>query len=124
MHVTFENDKPVGLGGSFRGKHALVRVGELLRGDGRARRLLRFEAERVGPGAEVEASRGCPYNCTFCAKENFRDLYRRRPPSVVLEEVDRLRAQGVEYIYFIDEIFLKIRSKRRNLAFSRSTSSS
>ena len=31
-----------------------------------------------GPGAEVEASRGCPYSCTFCAKENFRDSYRRR----------------------------------------------
>jgi hypothetical protein len=66
----------------------------------------RFEAEPSGPGAEVEASRGCPYSCTFCAKENFRNLYRRRPASVVLEEVDRMRAQGVEYIYFIDEIFL------------------
>jgi anaerobic magnesium-protoporphyrin IX monomethyl ester cyclase len=66
----------------------------------------RFEAEPAGPGGEVEASRGCPYSCTFCAKENFRNLYRRRPPSVVLEEVDRLRDQHVEYIYFIDEIFL------------------
>ena len=28
----------------------------------------RFEAEPSGPGAEVEASRGCPYQCTFCAK--------------------------------------------------------
>ena len=33
---------------------------------------------RSAPGAEVEASRGCPYHCTFCAKENFRDRYRRR----------------------------------------------
>jgi hypothetical protein len=66
----------------------------------------RFEAEPSGPGAEVEASRGCPYRCTFCAKENFRNLYRRRPPSVVLEEIDRLCDQQVEYIYFIDEIFL------------------
>jgi anaerobic magnesium-protoporphyrin IX monomethyl ester cyclase len=66
----------------------------------------RFEAEPVGPGAEVEASRGCPYSCTFCAKENFRNLYRRRPAEVVLQEIDRLRDQGVEYIYFIDEIFL------------------
>lgn len=66
----------------------------------------RFEAEPVGPGAEVEASRGCPYNCTFCAKENFRDAYRKRPPATILAEVDRLRGQGAEYIYFIDEIFL------------------
>ncbi|MFL5258517.1 MAG: cobalamin-dependent protein, partial [Hyphomicrobiales bacterium] len=26
----------------------------------------RFEAPPLGPGAEVEASRGCPYSCTFC----------------------------------------------------------
>ena len=26
---------------------------------------------RPGPGAEVEASRGCPYHCTFCAKDEF-----------------------------------------------------
>ncbi len=66
----------------------------------------RFDAAPMGPGAEVEASRGCPYNCTFCAKENFRNKYRRRPASVVLQEIDALRRQGVEYVYFIDEIFL------------------
>lgn len=66
----------------------------------------RFEAAPAGPGAEVEASRGCPYHCTFCAKDNFRDDYRRRPLPVALEEIDALIAQGVEYIYFIDEIFL------------------
>src|SRR5437763_2008871 len=29
----------------------------------------RFEAPAQGPGAEMEASRGCPYHCTFCAKD-------------------------------------------------------
>jgi B12-binding domain/radical SAM domain protein of rhizo-twelve system len=66
----------------------------------------RFEAKPVGPGAEVEASRGCPYNCTFCAKENFRNAYRRRPADVILTEIDGLVREGAEYIYFIDEIFL------------------
>jgi B12-binding domain/radical SAM domain protein of rhizo-twelve system len=66
----------------------------------------RFEAPPTGPGAEVEASRGCPYSCTFCAKENFRNHYRKRPPEAVLAEIDRLQQQGVEYVYFIDEIFL------------------
>jgi B12-binding domain/radical SAM domain protein of rhizo-twelve system len=66
----------------------------------------RFEAEPISPGAEVEASRGCPYNCTFCAKENFRNAYRRRPAAVILDEIDRLRRHGIEYLYFIDEIFL------------------
>lgn len=66
----------------------------------------RFDAPALGPGAEIEASRGCPYRCTFCAKDNFRDRYRRRPIELVLDELDGLIAQGVRYVYFIDEIFL------------------
>lgn len=66
----------------------------------------RFEAPPTGPGAEVEASRGCPYHCSFCAKENFRDSYRRRDLGALLAEIDGLRSEGVEYLYFIDEIFL------------------
>jgi anaerobic magnesium-protoporphyrin IX monomethyl ester cyclase len=66
----------------------------------------RFDAEPLGPGAEMEASRGCPYHCTFCAKDNFRNNYRKRPLSTILEELDQLIAQRIEYLYFIDEIFL------------------
>jgi B12-binding domain/radical SAM domain protein of rhizo-twelve system len=33
----------------------------------------RFDAHPDVPGAEVEASRGCPYHCSFCAKIDFRD---------------------------------------------------
>jgi B12-binding domain/radical SAM domain protein of rhizo-twelve system len=66
----------------------------------------RFDDAPSGPGAEMETSRGCPYHCTFCAKENFRDDFRRRPVTTVGEELDGLIAQGVEYVYFIDEIFL------------------
>ncbi len=54
----------------------------------------------------METSRGCPYHCTFCAKDNFRNAYRKRPLPVLLEELDRLLAHGIEYVYFIDEIFL------------------
>jgi len=66
----------------------------------------RFDARPAGPGAEMETSRGCPYHCSFCAKENFRNKYRKRPLPVILEELDGLVAQGIEYVYFIDEIFL------------------
>jgi anaerobic magnesium-protoporphyrin IX monomethyl ester cyclase len=66
----------------------------------------RFDRQPQGPGAEIEASRGCPYHCTFCAKDNFRDRYRRRPLATILAELDGLIAAGVEYVYFIDEIFL------------------
>jgi B12-binding domain/radical SAM domain protein of rhizo-twelve system len=66
----------------------------------------RFEAPPQGPGAEMEVSRGCPYHCTFCAKDNFRNNFRRRPLPAIEAELDALIAQGIEYVYFIDEIFL------------------
>jgi hypothetical protein len=74
--------------------------------DGHCHHHHRFDAPSDGPGAEVETSRGCPYHCTFCAKENFRDGYRRRDLSNLLAEIDGHIANGVTYIYFIDEIFL------------------
>jgi anaerobic magnesium-protoporphyrin IX monomethyl ester cyclase len=70
----------------------------------------RFDRPPVGPGAEVEASRGCPYHCSFCAKEMFRDRYRRRNLEALLAEIDTLIEQGIEYLYFIDEIFLPHRA--------------
>ncbi len=66
----------------------------------------RFDAPPTGPGAEMEVSRGCPYHCSFCAKENFRNKYRKRKLAVILDELDGLIDQGIEYVYFIDEIFL------------------
>ncbi len=70
----------------------------------------RFDRAPQGSGAEVEASRGCPYHCSFCAKIDFRDAYRRRDLPLLLDEIDGLIAQGVTYFYFIDEIFLPQRA--------------
>jgi anaerobic magnesium-protoporphyrin IX monomethyl ester cyclase len=58
-----------------------------------------------GRGAELEFARGCPWACTFCNKTLFRNKFRERNVEDVLLEVDRLAARGVDYIYFIDEIF-------------------
>jgi B12-binding domain/radical SAM domain protein of rhizo-twelve system len=62
-------------------------------------------ADHLKHGAEVEFARGCPYSCTFCNKTLFRNKFRERHLSVVLAEIDQLIARGVDYIYFIDEIF-------------------
>jgi B12-binding domain/radical SAM domain protein of rhizo-twelve system len=62
-------------------------------------------ADHLKMGAEVEFARGCPYSCTFCNKTLFRNKYRERKLSAVLAEVDQLISRGVDYIYFIDEIF-------------------
>jgi len=86
----------------------------------------RFDTPQLGPGAEVEASRGCPYSCSFCAKLDYRDSYRRRDLDKLLTEIDALIAQGVAYLYFIDEIFLPQRALlealvERNVVFGIQT---
>jgi B12-binding domain/radical SAM domain protein of rhizo-twelve system len=62
-------------------------------------------ADHLHHGAEVEFARGCPYSCTFCNKTLFRNKYRERELSAVTAEIDQLIERGVDYIYFIDEIF-------------------
>ncbi len=59
----------------------------------------------AGRGAELEFARGCPWSCSFCNKTLFRNKFRERDVDTVLIEVDRVIARGVNYIYWIDEIF-------------------
>jgi anaerobic magnesium-protoporphyrin IX monomethyl ester cyclase len=68
-----------------------------------------------GRGAELEFARGCPWACTFCNKTLFRNKFRERDVDAVLAEVDALVARGVDYIYFIDEIFGVGKNVRRLL---------
>jgi anaerobic magnesium-protoporphyrin IX monomethyl ester cyclase len=86
----------------------------------------RFDGEPQGPGAEMETTRGCPYHCTFCAKDNFRNEFRRRSLETIAQELDGLIAAGAEYVYFIDEIFLAFRPvleliAERNIKFGIQT---
>ena len=67
------------------------------------------------PGAvKFLASRGCPYNCSFCSNEAIRNAipgryYRERTPRNIIEEIkineSRYRAKGFKTIHFADEIF-------------------
>jgi anaerobic magnesium-protoporphyrin IX monomethyl ester cyclase len=68
-----------------------------------------------GRGMELEYARGCPWSCTFCNKTLFRNKYRERDVDEVLKEVDACIARGVDYIYFIDEIFGVGKNVRRLL---------
>ncbi len=79
----------------------------------------RFDREPGGPGAEMETSRGCPYHCTFCAKDNFRNEFRRRPIQTIDAELTALIEAGTEYVYFIDEIFLPYRGVLELIASKR-----
>jgi anaerobic magnesium-protoporphyrin IX monomethyl ester cyclase len=62
-------------------------------------------ADHLKRGAEIEFARGCPYSCTFCNKTLFRNKFREREVHEVLSEIDQLIKRGVDYVYFIDEIF-------------------
>jgi anaerobic magnesium-protoporphyrin IX monomethyl ester cyclase len=66
-------------------------------------------------GAELEFARGCPWTCCFCNKTLFRNKFRERDVDAVLAEVDTLVSRGVNYIYWIDEIFGVGKNVRRLL---------
>lgn len=68
-----------------------------------------------GRGAELEFARGCPWACSFCNKTLFRNKFRERDLDAVLREVDALIARGVDYVYWIDEIFGVGKAVRRLL---------
>jgi anaerobic magnesium-protoporphyrin IX monomethyl ester cyclase len=68
-----------------------------------------------GRGAELEFARGCPWSCNFCNKTLFRNKFREREVDAVITEIDRLIARGVNYVYFIDEIFGVGKNVRRLL---------
>ncbi|NOQ85797.1 MAG: radical SAM protein [Deltaproteobacteria bacterium] len=59
------------------------------------------------PVAMVLTSRGCPFECTFCATHLFYKRKRNiRSPEKVVQEVEEIvRDYGITHIFFIDDTF-------------------
>jgi len=59
------------------------------------------------PAANVMTSRGCPFNCSFCATPvNWGRHVRMRSPENVVREIELLKARyGVQVIFFFDDTF-------------------
>ncbi len=60
----------------------------------------------------VLSSRWCPYNCSFCCNSNLQrmytgNIYRRRSVDNTIENLLKLKKQGVKKFYFMDEVFSK-----------------
>lgn len=54
----------------------------------------------------IMASRGCPFQCTYCNKSVFGSQVRFREPSKIIDEIKWLHNQyGINHIYFQDDTF-------------------
>jgi hypothetical protein len=60
---------------------------------------------RVPRSAILEASRGCPWSCAYCAKRPVRDLFSQRDLCDIEAELKQLLDAGVQYVFFADETF-------------------
>ena len=57
-------------------------------------------------GATAICSRGCVFDCAFCAKDIFQSELRRRSPENVIEEVKRLTTKyQLDTVHFVDDNF-------------------
>lgn len=63
-----------------------------------------FNAKYYGFWRPVQATRGCPFPCTFCSiSAFFKRSYRKRPVAQVVRDVRAAKASGSKYIAFIDD---------------------
>jgi anaerobic magnesium-protoporphyrin IX monomethyl ester cyclase len=48
---------------------------------------------------------GCPFDCDFCSKPVFGDLFRRRNLDAVFEEIEQIRGLGYDSLWIADDNF-------------------
>jgi len=64
----------------------------------------KMNLKKYGFWRPVQATRGCPFPCTFCSiSEFFKRSYRKRPVEQVIRDVRAAKATGSRYIAFIDD---------------------
>ncbi len=65
----------------------------------------RMTSRTFGWWSPVQATRGCPFTCTFCSVTAFfHQGYRKRPVGQVLRDVrEAKRVRGSRYVAFIDD---------------------
>jgi len=51
-------------------------------------------------------SRGCPFNCSYCASRLLNPRFEQREPEKVIEEILQLKKLGVRHIAFYDDALL------------------
>jgi radical SAM superfamily enzyme YgiQ (UPF0313 family) len=68
-----------------------------------------FETHRYleeGGMGNIQTKRGCPFSCIYCTYPLLEGKkVRLRKTTEVVDEIQRLAEEGVDYIYFVDDIF-------------------
>jgi radical SAM superfamily enzyme YgiQ (UPF0313 family) len=68
-----------------------------------------FETHRYleeGGMGNIQTKRGCPFSCIYCTYPLLEGKeVRLRKMAEVVEEIQRLVEEGVDYVYFVDDIF-------------------
>jgi radical SAM superfamily enzyme YgiQ (UPF0313 family) len=63
-----------------------------------------MDASRMGEWRPVQATRGCPFPCSYCSIAAFSERrYRKRPVEQVVHDVRAAKRCGVKCIAFIDD---------------------
>ena len=61
---------------------------------------------REGGQGNIETKRGCPARCIYCADPHSKGrCYRLRSPRVIADELERLLAQGIDWLHLCDSEF-------------------
>jgi len=71
---------------------------------------------RRGDAIGIISSRGCPYNCTFCASKSFWGAPRFLSAEYVVHEVESVLEEfDPQHIYFWDDLFVAHRTRFRQI---------
>ncbi|MBI9079239.1 MAG: B12-binding domain-containing radical SAM protein [Pseudodesulfovibrio sp.] len=83
----------------------------------------KINAEQSPYLAALMLSKGCPFRCSFCYHQNTLDLlspqtqrWFPKPMETVLQEIDTLRARGVNVLTFIDDCTLMNKNRVKLLS--------
>lgn len=55
--------------------------------------------------ASIITTFGCPFNCDFCSRPVFGNLFRRRNLDSVFKEIEQIRALGYDSLWIADDNF-------------------
>ena len=57
---------------------------------------------------DIQTSKSCILDCSFCSVKHLRDQpYRRKPMTLILAEIESALEEGIEEVHFFDDLFVE-----------------